>query len=191
MGIHSLLIWGISAIWIGLEIWLVVRDKLAGKGKTQHDKGTRNYNFISIAASMTAAGFLNGISIFGFMGRRIEILFWVGFGIMIMGLAFRVWSIIVLGKYFRTTVELDERRTVVRAGPYRWIRHPSYSGLLLVCLGYGIALQSWLSLLVVLTLPSIALLHRIRVEERLLVRGIGNDYIEYQRQTKRLIPGIW
>ncbi len=191
MNIFSLLIFGISAIWIGLEIWLVVRDKLTGKGKTQHDQGTRNYNFISIATSMTVAGLLNGISIFWFTGSRIKILFWVGFGVMIMGLAFRIWAIIVLGKYFRTTVELDERPTVVRTGPYRWIRHPSYSGLLLACLGYGIALQNWLSLLVVITLPAMALLHRIRVEEEVLVRGIGKEYIEYQQRTKRLIPGIW
>lgn len=191
MNLFSLLIFGISAIWIGLEIWLVIRDKLTGKGKTQHDQGTRNYNFISIATGMTAAGFLNGISIFWFTGSRTALLVWVGCGIMIVGLAFRIWAILVLGAYFRTTVELDERRTVVRAGPYRWIRHPSYSGLLLVCLGYGIALQNWLSLLVVITLPAIALLYRIRVEEEVLIAGIGKEYIEYQQHTKRLIPGIW
>ncbi len=174
-----------------MEILLVVRDRLAGKGKTRHDQGTRNYNFIAIIAGMTAAGMLNGISSFWFAASRMKFLFWFGCGLMVVGLAFRVWAIRVLGGYFRTTVELDERRTVVRAGPYRWIRHPSYSGLLVICLGYGIALQSWLSLFVVIVLPAIALVYRIRVEEKVLVAGIGKEYIEYQQHTKKLIPGIW
>ena len=191
MNIYSFSIYGISAIWIGLEIGLVVRDRLAGKGKTRLDQGTRNYNFIAIITGMTAAGILNGISVFWFAASRMKFVFWFGCGLMIAGLAFRVWAIWVLGEYFRTTVELDERRAVVRAGPYRWIRHPSYSGLLLVCLGYGIALQNWLSLFVAIMLPSIALFYRIRVEEEVLVAGTGKEYIEYQRHTKKLIPGIW
>jgi protein-S-isoprenylcysteine O-methyltransferase Ste14 len=191
MDIFSLSILGISAIWIGFEIGLVLRDRSTGKGKTRQDQGTRNYNFIALAAGMTAADLLNGIALFWFPGGRTVFLFWAGCGITILGLTLRLWAIWVLGAYFRTTVELDERHPLVRAGPYRWIRHPSYSGLLLACLGYGLALQNWLSLLVVVTLPAMALLYRIRVEEAALIAGIGKEYLEYQQQTKKLIPGIW
>jgi protein-S-isoprenylcysteine O-methyltransferase Ste14 len=103
----------------------------------------------------------------------------------------RYWSIYILGKYFRTTVEVEESQKIVQKGPYKWIRHPSYSGIILFCIGYGIAVQNWLSLIIAVSLPTIALLYRIKIEEEALVKGIGTEYEVYQKKTKKLIPGIW
>jgi len=191
MNIHSRLIIFASALWIALEISLVIRDRLHGKGTTGKDRGTRYFNFIAITVAMTSSGILNGISRFWFPGGRTLTVFWLGFAILLSGAVLRVWSIIVLGSSFRTTVEVSHNQQVVRRGPYKIIRHPSYSGLLLMCCGYGIADQNWLSLAIALGLPLIALLYRIRVEEAALVSAIGPEYQEYQRHTKKLIPGIW
>ncbi len=191
MNIYSRLIFFASAVWIAFEISLVIRDRLQGKGATSKDKGTRYINFIAITVAMTASGFLNGISKFWFPGGRTLTVFWLGFALLLSGAFLRVWSIVVLGRSFRTTVEVSHDQRVVERGPYKIIRHPSYSGLLLMCCGYGVADQNWLSLAIAVGLPLAALLYRIRVEEAALVSGIGREYQEYQRRTKRLIPGIW
>ena len=79
----------------------------------------------------------------------------------------------------------------MRAGPYRYIRHPSYSGMILFCIGYGLLAQNWLSLVVAIVLPTVALLYRITIEEAAMAQGIGTEYQQYQKETKKLIPVIW
>ena len=191
MNIHTRLIIFTSALWIAFEISLVIRDRLQGKGRTDKDRGTRYINFIAITVAMIAAAWLNGISKFWFPGGRTLAVFWLGFAILLSGAFLRVWSIVVLGSSFRTTVEVSDNQHVVQRGPYKIVRHPSYSGALLMCCGYGIAEQSWLSLAIAIGLPLIAFLYRISVEETALVSVIGPEYQEYQKHTKKLIPGIW
>lgn len=191
MEIYTWLLTGMTVIWIAYEVWLVIRDRLRGKGKTVMDRQTRNYNFLLFTLGMTVAGILSGFPQFWFMTARSQAVYWVGFTIMWLGLILRIWSVATLGYSFRTTVEVDQNQPVVKHGPYKWIRHPSYSGLLLICCGFGIAVQNWLSLTVVIVLPLLALLYRIRIEEAALLTETGKPYQEYQRHTKRLIPGIW
>jgi protein-S-isoprenylcysteine O-methyltransferase Ste14 len=108
-----------------------------------------------------------------------------------LGLAIRVWAIAALGRAFRTTVEVGPGQAVVSAGPYRWVRHPSYSGLLLIAAGSGLAAGNWLAVGVCAVVPLPALLWRIHVEEAELTEVLGDRYRAYQSQTKRLIPGLW
>lgn len=115
----------------------------------------------------------------------------VGVVLMWLGVALRQWAVHTLGRFFtfKLTVQSDQR--VVDVGPYRVVRHPSYSGLLLAGLGTAIALGNWLAL-ALLTVPYvIALAHRIEVEEGLLRSGLGPDYERYAASRKRLVPGVW
>ena len=114
-----------------------------------------------------------------------------GLMVMWLGLAIRVWAIAALGHAFRTTVEVEAAQTVVTQGPYRWIRHPSYTGLLLIVIGFGLAIGNWLALVVCVVLPLLGLLRRIQVEEAELLRVLGDRYRAYMTPTKRLIPGVW
>ena len=91
----------------------------------------------------------------------------------------------------RTTVEVDAGQAVVSTGPYRRVRHPSYSGLLLIVAGFGLAAGNWLALVICIVLPLSAVLRRIQVEEAELTGMLGDRYRAYQAQTKRLIPGLW
>ena len=191
MTIYILLPILLPTIWVAFEIGLVIRDNSRGKGKTAIDKGTRYFNFIAITVGITAAAILNGFSKFFFPGGRTNTVFFIGIAIMLIGMALRVWSIFTLGKAFRTTIETDKDQRVVSNGPYKLIRHPSYSGWLLICCSYGIAIQNWLSLLVAVILPVVALLYRIRIEEAALVSSFGSEYLEYQRHTKKLVPWVW
>jgi protein-S-isoprenylcysteine O-methyltransferase Ste14 len=93
---------------------------------------------------------------------------------MWLGLATRVWAIAALGGAFRATVEVDPGQAVVSTGPYRWIRHPSYLGLLLIVAGFGLAVGNWLSLAACLVLPLPALVRRIHVEEAELSLVLGD-----------------
>jgi len=140
MLLYLLLLILIPAIWIAFEIGLVVRDRSRGMGSNTQDKGTRYFNFISIALGITIAAILNGYSKFFFPGGRTTIVFLIGLVIMLAGMALRFWAFVTLGVSFRTTIETHNDQQVVKRGPYRLVRHPSYSGLLLICCGYGIAL---------------------------------------------------
>jgi protein-S-isoprenylcysteine O-methyltransferase Ste14 len=111
--------------------------------------------------------------------------------VMWLGLAIRVWTIAALGRAFRTSVEVDPGQAVVSTGPYRWVRHPSYGGLVLIVIGCGLAADNWLALAICTMLPLPALLRRIYVEEGELTRVLGDRYRAYQAHTKRLIPGLW
>ena len=76
-------------------------------------------------------------------------------------------------------------------GPYRFVRHPTYSGLLLLFLGTGLALGDWLSVAALVLLPGVGIGYRIMVEERMLLAGLGDDYAQYRKRTWRLVPGLW
>jgi len=191
MNIFSSVLVVISGLWLGYEFGLIARDRRQGKGHTGIDRGTRNFNFLAITAGMGGAAILNGVSLFFFPGRWSDAIFWIGIALMLLGFALRIWAVRTLGASFRTTVETHSDQEVVRAGPYRLIRHPSYSGLLLMCAGYGMAVQNWLSLAVAVILPLAALIYRIHVEERALVASLGSEYEEYRLHTKKLIPWLW
>jgi protein-S-isoprenylcysteine O-methyltransferase Ste14 len=98
---------------------------------------------------------------------------------------------VVLGKSFRMTVEVDTGQKVVDTGPYRWVRHPSYSGILLLLAGLGLVYGNWPALGILLVLPAGVLIHRIFVEEAVLTEVIGRAYAVYAARTKRLVPGLW
>jgi protein-S-isoprenylcysteine O-methyltransferase Ste14 len=118
-------------------------------------------------------------------------LFVLGLVLMAAGLAVRLWSIHTLGRFFTVDVRVHPGQTVVDRGPYRWVRHPAYTGLLVFLLGLGLALTNWASLLVLAVLPAAGLLVRIRSEERALLAGLGDDYRRFAETRRRLFPGIW
>ena len=120
-----------------------------------------------------------------------EATFGAGIGCMIVGQLLRWWSVTTLGKFFTVDVAIRVEHRVIDSGPYRVLRHPSYSAILLVYLGIGLCIGNAVALIVVFVSSALALLRRIRVEEDVLVSGLGNAYRAYMMRTKRLIPGIY
>ena len=88
-------------------------------------------------------------------------------------------------------MQVRSDQTVVDTGPYRWVRHPSYTAILLTFFGIGVALENWLSLVALVIVPSIGLVVRIRVEERALLEALGEPYREFSESRARLIPKVW
>lgn len=118
-------------------------------------------------------------------------VFFLGIVVIVAGSLFRLWAIRTLGRFFTADVRVVSGQHVVTSGPYRLVRHPSYTGLMLAFAGMGLALGNWLSLLVLVALPSIGLIFRIHVEEAALLARLGDPYRQYMSYTKRLLPGIW
>jgi protein-S-isoprenylcysteine O-methyltransferase Ste14 len=88
-------------------------------------------------------------------------------------------------------VAISATQTVHKTGLFRWMRHPSYSGMLLIFTAIGLSQRNWVSLAIMLVFPTAALLYRIHVEEMALTEAFGEDYLEYSRVTRRLLPGIY
>jgi protein-S-isoprenylcysteine O-methyltransferase len=110
--------------------------------------------------------------------------------VFVLGLVLRWAAILYLGRFFTIDVSVTADHKVIDNGPYRFVRHPSYSGLLLMLLGIGMSTANVLALLVIM-LPGIGLLYRIKVEESVLAESLGSRYREYMQKTKRLIPFVY
>jgi len=118
-------------------------------------------------------------------------LFFIGIGLMLAGLALRFYAMSVLGRFFTYDVAVHSGQTVIEVGPYRFIRHPSYTGALITLVGVGLALGNWAGLLVLLACMGAAYAYRISVEEAALVAALGEPYIVYMRRTRRLVPFLF
>ncbi|WP_306052207.1 methyltransferase family protein [Natronococcus wangiae] len=123
---------------------------------------------------------------------RPTVAFWAGLGTILLGVAVRQYAVRTLGDGFSLEVTVDEDDEVIDSGPYRWIRHPSYTGALFSLVGVGIAVGNWLSIVVVTLAGLAGYGYRIRVEERALRDTLGDAYVEYASRTPyRLVPGLW
>ena len=112
----------------------------------------------------------------------------IGTALMIAGLVLRVWSVLTLGRFFRSTVTIQESHLVIQHGVYKYIRHPSYLGVLILVTGLGIASNSLFSLVGTDLIIFVGMQYRIAVEEQVLSSELGRDYQAYISRTKRLIP---
>jgi protein-S-isoprenylcysteine O-methyltransferase Ste14 len=117
--------------------------------------------------------------------------FYLGLVMMVAGMLVRLWAVSTLRGFFSYTVQIKEGHHVVVDGPYRFVRHPAYTGSLLTILGIGFALQSWGAVLVMALVFGITFGYRIRVEEKLLSTSLGEEYLSYSRRVKRLIPYVY
>jgi protein-S-isoprenylcysteine O-methyltransferase Ste14 len=115
---------------------------------------------------------------------------WAGVVLFAAGGALRIWPVFVLGRRFSGLVAIQPEHTLVTGGIYRFIRHPSYLGLITSALGWALAFRSIVGVVIVLLfLPP--LVARMRAEERLLSSQFGAEYDAYRARTPRLFPRLW
>ncbi|MFN0013971.1 MAG: methyltransferase family protein [Saprospiraceae bacterium] len=118
---------------------------------------------------------------------------WVagGFGLIVGGLALRIWAIGTLGAAFTSTVQILQEHRLITTGPYRIVRHPSYLGAYLVFLGGAVFLQAWVGLIVSAVCMGVAYGIRIPAEERALEANFGDEWRAYRKRTWGMVPGLW
>jgi protein-S-isoprenylcysteine O-methyltransferase len=117
--------------------------------------------------------------------------FWTGCVLFFLGLVLRWYAIIYLGRYFTVNVAIHSQHEVIDTGPYRRIRHPSYTGALLAFLGVTLCLGNWLSMLIIMLPITWAFAWRMSTEEAALANALGSPYTNYMSRTKRLAPYIY
>lgn len=115
---------------------------------------------------------------------------WAGVILYVLGGALRLWPVFVLGSRFSGLVAIQSGHTLETHGIYSLIRNPSYLGMVINMLGWGLAFRGWAGVVIALTLL-VPLVPRIRSEERLLREHFGAEYDAYVARTWRLIPGIY
>ena len=180
--------------WIAIAFWLLaelVRGvwRRPPPGATPHDRGSRLGIVVSVGIGIALATNLAFAVPQAAIGGPRRVLTLAGIALMVVGELFRLYAIQTLGQYFTFVVALQPGQHVVERGPYRLIRHPAYTGSLVTVFGICVALANWLALLGMI--PAVlGYAYRIRVEERALVEGLGEEYLAYRRRTKRLIPYI-
>jgi protein-S-isoprenylcysteine O-methyltransferase Ste14 len=114
--------------------------------------------------------------------------FFLGLGLLVSGSLLRRYCWRVLGQFFTGNVKVQQGQTIVQHGPYRLVRHPSYTGGMMMHLGCGFALANWMAVLVLFATTAIGYLYRVHVEEKALVSGLGEGYREYMQRTKMFVP---
>jgi protein-S-isoprenylcysteine O-methyltransferase Ste14 len=115
----------------------------------------------------------------------------VGFVVLWSGVILRNYSIKILGKHFTATIQLQKGHELISKGPYSAIRHPSYLGALLALVGSAIFLNSLIGTLASIAAMILAYIVRIKAEEHALENLFGNQYHDYKKRTKKLIPFVW
>jgi protein-S-isoprenylcysteine O-methyltransferase Ste14 len=175
--------------WLVFELVMRVRQGLRARGPAALDPSA----FVLVPALVGA------VIAAEVLGRRGGLpwpggLIWpVAAGVVLIaaGIGLRAWSIATLGRFFQYQIQVQPGHRVVTGGPYRYVRHPSYSGIALVLAGIALACDDVWSLVAVAGLGGAGLAVRIHAEERQLAEALGSEYENFAASRKRLVPGVW
>jgi protein-S-isoprenylcysteine O-methyltransferase len=181
--------WVLGAIYGLSELGLLITRRSGSK------TNSRDRNSLALLWGVILISLAIGIFVARFCPAETlphrRTIYLIGLLLFAGGIILRWYSIARLGRFFTVDVAITRQHRLIDSGPYRFIRHPSYTGALIAFLGFGLSLGNWLSILLV-TLPIFgAFLWRIQIEESVLLESLGDDYRTYINRTKRLIPFVY
>jgi len=203
LGIWVLVILIVAMIWPPAlhlpQLWMVVSVSILANilqpayrpfegSRTPEDRGTAAQ--ILWTVYLTQAGALLELVLRRRISLPLDLATWAAFSAMIGGLALRTWAVVLLGPWFTWNVTVQAGQQLVSRGPYRFIRHPSYTGALITFVASCLILQSWVVALLAAVTLVLAFWRRIRYEEGLLVKTLPG-YQAYMSRTSKLLPGIF
>ena len=180
----------IPALWIAWVLYWAWSSRGAKRVRRRESLLSRATHVVPLAfatlllAAPSLPGWLGGR--YGAAGEYDEGL---AIALVAAGLAFSVWARVVLGGNWSASVTLKEGHEIIRSGPYRLIRHPIYTGLIVALAGSALACGEWRGPIAFVIAVG-ALWRKLRVEERWLTAEFGVRYSDYRRQTRALIPFI-
>lgn len=193
MSTVNLLVLIITTLWLVSEILLSLLRRAKNKSK-DFDKSNSlilwMINILSISIGINIAA-KSGSSGIGSFSIGYPLTGYIGLLLIISGIAVRWTAILTLGRQFTTTLTIVENHKIIDRGIYKYIRHPSYTGSLMSFLGLSISFSNWVTFIIIFVPILFGYIHRINIEEKLLVNHFGEEYIIYARKTHRLIPKIY
>lgn len=179
--------------WLPLIIYWLWTARHAKPNKQRQNLAVRFIAYwfpFLIAVALIGPGYWFGDS---FLHHRFEpVSFWIeGFGIalVITGVALSIRARYLLGKNWSMSVELKQGHELIQSGPYRVVRHPIYTGLLIAFIGTAIAIGEWRAIISIAVM-AVMIVYKIRVEDRWLHEQFGSVYTEYAARTRALVPGL-
>ena len=181
----------IGAIWIGWNIYWFVAARDAKPNRRRESPLSRAAHIAPVAAAIILIALPDRLA-GGFDARilpRSLATYWTGVGMLIAGLAFSIWARRRLGRNWSGTVTLKENHELIRTGPYRWVRHPIYTGLLVAFVGTAVSLSEWRGVAAI-ALATLALLLKIRLEEDWMLETVGDGYRRYRAEVRALVPFV-
>ncbi len=178
--IGSFYVWAIVEL---VNTLIIGRRKQGGR---RQDRGSYWGVLITIYSAIALIFVMRDLR----LGRLPTLFQWVGLALVWMGVLVREWAILNLGRAFTVVVQVSPGQGLVTSGPYRWIRHPAYTGSLITIGGFGLAAGSWLGAILAITIVLIGFSYRVYVEERALLEAFGDTYRDYMRRTGRFLPRV-
>jgi|SRR5208282_985794 len=185
---YAWIFWAVFLAAYVPEFALIARSKPASGEKT--DRGSMQFIMLAGWLAFPAAFAVSSWSRFALLNHRVD-WFALGIAVLAAGSMLRRYCFRTLGRFFTGNVRVQADHRVIEDGPYRYVRHPSYTGGMLMYLGTGLALTSWLSALILVGMGAITYAYRVHVEEQALGASIGQPYLEYMRRTKRFVPFVF
>lgn len=160
--------------------------KQVGK-KERGDKGS----YFLIVAGNTATIFIDVLSRKKLAFNLPVLFFWIGIILTITGVLLRVFSVWTLRHFFTLSVQVSSVQNIVQNGPYKYLRHPAYTGNILTFTGFAMAFRSLPGILGTLIILAFIYAYRIKVEENMLENKLGVSYRKYKKTTWKIIPFMW
>jgi protein-S-isoprenylcysteine O-methyltransferase Ste14 len=167
--------------------WIIIESKIP-KAELHKGQKTSDYGTCELYAIGQATVFLSALW-FTSAWQYPNLWHFIGFITFLVGIAYRLWAIKTLKKYYSHMVREVEGHKIVDSGPYRHIRHPAYAGMILINVGVVIFFFNLVTLLLFLLVLIPAIILRIIIEEKTLFTIEG--YEQFAQNRPRLIPGIW
>lgn len=177
----------IGVLWMIAEIRLVRKVAKNSQDVIDAERRSQGWLWLSVIGSISLALLFKSLA---WLPIPIEYLSrqWLAIMLCASGLGLRYWAVVRLGRFFSTHVLIQHQHQLITDGPYRWIRHPAYTGLLLALAGAGLAMGDFLALLLLTLIPFIAFKIRIAMEEKTMTKQFGQQYLVYSNKTYKLLP---
>lgn len=176
-------------LYIMAEVFIFSYTSWENRKNLQKKKGDKG-SCILIVFGTIAVIFFNIFSRKNYFIILPTLMFWIGSLAIIAGIILRLYSVLTLRKFFTVSVQVDSKQNIIQTGPYKYIRHPAYSGSIVSLIGIALAFRSVIGIVGTLIIISLIYGYRINIEEKILESNFKTVYKEYKAHTKRIIPFI-
>ncbi len=185
------LVFALVTAWVFLpEMKMTQRDRASAVRAGSPDRGSMAVIIIGNQIALLGAIAISGWTKTILPAEWRVPCFWIGLVLLVSGSLLRRHCWRILGEYFTGDVKVREAQPVIDHGAYRWVRHPSYTGGLLIFTGIGVVLANWLSLVLMVVTTIGVYVYRVRIEERTLLAALGEPYRRFMNTRARFIPFV-